>query len=113
MPKIAFAVLVSILVSLSVFAQNNRSAVSLTGNDAASCTVPDPCRTFDVALSHTNTGGEVVVLSSAGYGPFTITKSVSIISPGGIHAALAPTTGAAITINGGSSTNVVLRNLWI
>ena len=44
----------SIVVSSALFAQNNRSAVSLTGNDAATCTVPDPCRTFDVAISKTN-----------------------------------------------------------
>src|SRR6266702_2956380 len=54
MPKIRVAVLVAILIATSLFAQNNRSAVSLTGNDAASCTVPDPCRTFDVAISKTN-----------------------------------------------------------
>ena len=40
MPKLAVAVLVSVLVSLSLFGQNNRSAVSLTGSDSASCTVP-------------------------------------------------------------------------
>jgi len=54
MPKLRVAVLVSIVVSSALFAQNNRSAVSLTGNDAATCTVPDPCRTFDVAISKSN-----------------------------------------------------------
>src|SRR5206468_3272516 len=83
----------------ATFGQNNRSAVSLTGSDMASCTVPDPCRTFDVAISKTNSGGEVVVLSTAGYGPFTVTKSVSIISPPAYHAAMAPTSGTAITVN--------------
>src|SRR5437867_4021173 len=112
MPKLAVAVLVSVLVSLSLFGQNNRSAVSLTGNDAASCTVPDPCRTFDVAISRTNAGGEVIVLSSAGYGPFTVAKSVSIISPPAYHAAIAPTSGSAITINADNAT-VVLRGLTL
>ena len=42
------------------FGLNNRSAVSLAGSDMATCTVPDPCRTFDVAISKTNNGGEVV-----------------------------------------------------
>src|SRR5437667_11616910 len=98
MPK-GLAVLVSMLMATSVFAQNNRSAVSLTGNDAATCTVPDPCRTFDVAISRTNAGGEVIVLSSAGYGPFTVTKSISVISPPAYHAAIAPTSGDAITLN--------------
>src|SRR5437870_1716555 len=112
MPKISVGVLVVVLVSVSLFAQNNRSAVSLSGNDAASCTVPDPCRTFDVAISKTNAGGEVIVLSSAGYGPFTVTKSVSIISPPAYHAALAPTSGDAITITADNAV-IVLRGLTL
>jgi len=112
MPKISVGVLVVVLVSVSLFAQNNRSAVSLSGNDAASCTVPDPCRTFDVAISKTNAGGEVIVLSSAGYGPFTVTKSVSIISPPAYHAAIAPTSGDAITVSIDNAT-VVLRGLTL
>src|SRR5438105_10888941 len=112
MTKFQVAVFVSILMATSLFAQNNRSAVSVTGSDAATCTVPDPCRTFDVAISKTASGGEIVVLSSGGYGPFTVTKSLSIISPGGIHAALVATAMAAIAVNG-SGINVVLRNLWI
>ena len=112
MPRIGLALLVSILIATSLSAQNNRSAVSLTGNDAATCTVPDPCRTFDVAISKTNTGGEVIVLSSAGYGPFTVTKSISIISPPAYHAALAPTSGDAITVNVDGAT-IVLRGLTL
>src|SRR6266571_5461669 len=112
MPKIRVAVLVSIVIATSLFAQNNRSAVSLAGNDAATCQVPDPCRTFDVAISKTNAGGEVIVLSSAGYGPFTVNKSISIISPPAYHAAMAPTSGDAITINVDNAL-VVLRGLTL
>src|SRR6266702_4326981 len=112
MPKTGLAVLLSILLCTSALAQNNRSAVSLTGNDASSCTVPDPCRTFDVAISKTNAGGEVIVLSSAGYGPFTVTKSISIISPPAYHAAMAPASGDAITINVDNAL-VVLRGLTL
>src|SRR5437868_12482374 len=111
MRQIGVAVVV-ILLSVSTFAQNNRSAVSLTGNDLASCSVPDPCRTFDVAISKTNDGGEVIVLSSAGYGPFTVNKSISIISPPAYHAALAPTSGDAITVNVDNAV-VVLRGLTL
>src|SRR5438105_10415177 len=111
MPK-GLAVLVSMLMATSLFAQNNRSAVSLTGNDAATCQVPDPCRTFDVAISKTNAGGEVIVLSSAGYGPFTVNKSISIISPPAYHAAMAPTSGDAITVNVDNAL-VVLRGLTL
>jgi len=110
MLKIRLAAVMSLLFSAAIFAQNNRSAVSLSGSDLATCTVPDPCRTFDTAISRTNAGGEVIVLSSAGYGPFTVNKSVSIISPPAYHAALAPSSGDAITINVDNAL-VVLRGL--
>src|SRR5438093_9955552 len=99
MRQVGAIIVVSLFVCISVLAQNNRSAVSLSGTDTASCTVPDPCRTFDVAISRTNAGGEVIVLSSAGYGAFTVTKSVSIISPPAYHAAIAPIGGNAIIVN--------------
>lgn len=107
------AVLLSLtlLLSSAALAQNIRSAVSVTGLDTNSCTVLNPCRTISAALARTNPLGEIVVLASGGYSPFTIDKSVSIISPGGIHAALSPTTGAGITVDG--LINVNLRNLWI
>src|SRR5438105_7471825 len=111
MPK-GLEVRVSMLMATSLFAQINRSSFSLTGNDSATCQVPDPCRTFDVAISKTNAGGEVIVLSSAGYGPFTVNKSISIISPPAYHAALAPTSGDAITVNVDNAL-VVLRGLTL
>jgi hypothetical protein len=103
---------VFVVATSALLGQNNRSAVSLTGSDLASCTVPDPCRTFDVAISKTNSGGEVVVLSTAGYGPFTVTKSVSIICPPAYHAAIAPAIGKAITVTA-SGEVVILRNLYL
>ena len=112
MPKTAVLLLLSILISTTVFAQNNRGAVSLTGNDAATCTVPDPCRTFDVAISRINAGGEVIALSSAGYVPFTVNKSISIISPPAYHAAMAPTSGDAITVNVDNAL-IVVRGLTL
>ena len=56
MPKIGVVIILAILFSTTVLGLNNRSAVSLSGLDSASCTVPDPCRTFDVAISKTNDG---------------------------------------------------------
>src|SRR5437660_2670604 len=112
MPKIGVVIILAILFSTTVLALNSRSALSLSGLDSARCTVPDPCRTFDVAISKTNDGGEVIVLSSAGYGPFTVSKSVSIISPPAYHAALAPASGDAITVNVDNAV-VVLRGLTL
>jgi hypothetical protein len=103
----------AILVGARAHAQNNRSAVSLTGFDTAACTVPDPCRTFGVAISKTNSGGEILVLSSGGYGQFTIDRSVSVICPVGLHAAIAPTSGEGITINALNTDQVVIRNLYL
>src|SRR5438093_1782276 len=96
----------------AVLGQNNRSAVSLSGSDAASCTVPAPCRSFSAAMAKTNDGGEVVVLSTAGYGPFTVNKSVSVISPPGVYAGVTATTGTAITVSAPGAT-VILRNLYL
>ncbi len=95
-------------VCTSALALNNRSAVSITGSDAASCTVPDPCRTFGVAIAATNPGGEVIALSSGGYGAFTISQSVSVIANAGVHASISPTSGDAIDISG-PSVKVLLR----
>src|SRR5437899_3788069 len=96
----------------AVLGQNNRSAVSLSGSDAASCMVLDPCRSFGAAMAKTNDGGEVVVLSTAGYGPFTVNKSVSVISPPGVYAGVTATAGTAITVNAPGAT-VILRNLYL
>src|SRR5437867_7784418 len=100
------------LVCTSGFALNNRSAVSVTGSDLASCTVPDPCRTFGVAIAATNPGGEVIALSSGGYGAFTISQSVSVIANAGVHASISPTSGDAIDINAPGG-NVLLRGLTL
>lgn len=89
-----------------------RTWVSSTGVDTDPCTRELPCRTFAPAVTAVATGGEVVVLDSAGYSPVTINKSVSLISPPGIHAAIAPTSGHAITVNG-PSIIVVLRGLYL
>ena len=101
------------LMTTPAYPLNNRSAVSVTGSDAASCTVPNPCRTFGVALANTVANGEVIVLSSGGYGPFSITQSVTVISPPGIYAAIAPTSGDGIDIFASATDKVVLRGLYL
>ncbi len=52
------------------------------------------------------------MLSSGGYGPVTITKSVSIIAPEGIYAGISVFSGSGITI-ATAGVNVVLRGLTI
>jgi hypothetical protein len=53
-------------------ALNNRSAVSVSGNDVNPCTTVSPCRSFVAAVAATNAGGEVIAIDSGGYGPFVI-----------------------------------------
>src|SRR5207237_7514101 len=55
---------------------------------------------------------EVIVLDSAGYGPVTITKSVSLISPAGIYAGISVTSPAGVVVNAPSEV-VTLRGLTI
>jgi hypothetical protein len=85
--------------SVSVFAQN-RTFLSGSGLDTNPCSVTQPCRSIPVALGLTSSGGEIVVLDSAGYGQtVTINKSVNIVVPPGIFAAMTPTTPGTIALN--------------
>jgi hypothetical protein len=87
----------------------------LDTNTATNCGPTTPCRTFNAALSVTSSGGEVIVLDSAGYGPapINITQSVSIIAPDGIYAGITvPAASDGIDISG-SGVSVVLKGLTI
>jgi hypothetical protein len=93
-------------------AANSRSFVASDGNDANTCQLTAPCRSFAVAIAATASGGEVVALDSAGYGPFAITKPISIIASPGVHAGIAVTSGIGIDVAAGSG-DVVLRGLSV
>lgn len=89
-----------------------RTWVSVHGSDAAACSRAAPCRNFAAAIAAVSSGGEVVVLDSGGFGSVLINKPVTILAPEGIHAAIAPTMGNAISVvNPGGP--VVLRNLYL
>ena len=62
MRRISLFSLFAFLVAAVATAQNNRSAVAVSGNDLNPCTVASPCRSFAVALAHTVAGGEVIAL---------------------------------------------------
>jgi hypothetical protein len=55
-----------------------QSYVSATGDDASPCTLSNPCRTVDQALSVTAPGGQVVITDSGEYPSFTVTRSVNV-----------------------------------
>ena len=91
----------------------NRVFVSArSGNDANACgNVATPCQTFAGTVAQVNAGGEVIVLDSGGYGPVTITKSLTIEAPPGVTAFIHPPSGDAVTINAGAGDRVILRGL--
>lgn len=89
-----------------------RTFVASFGADSNPCTLALPCRGFTAALAVTDPGGEIVVLDSAGYGPVTIGKSVSIIVPAGIYAGISVLSGDGITVVG-LGINVTLSGLTI
>ena len=91
-----------------------RVFVASSGNDANPCTFGSPCKTFQVAISAVDAGGEVTAIDSAGFGPIIINKSVTITSPLGVEAGIVPTSGAnAINIAALSTDKVTLRGLTI
>lgn len=109
------SVLVVSLFALAVpaMALNNRSAVSVNGLDSNPCTPASPCRSFTAAIAQTNASGEIIALDSAGYGPFTISNSMTVGGAPGVHAALTVTGSVGITIAAGSSDSVTIRNLTL
>ena len=85
------------LCATTAFAQ--RTFVSVTGVDNATCSRSAPCRSFGAAVTAVAAGGEVVALDSGGYGGLTITKSISIIAPSGVYAGVTVASGTGITIS--------------
>ncbi len=92
---------------------SQRAFVSSHGNDANPCTLTLPCRGFAAAIGQTVSGGEVVVLDSAGYGAVTINQSVSITAPTGIYGGISVLNGQTGVIVNGAGINVVLHGLTI
>ncbi len=108
------ALLLSFTAAVSAYGAQ-RTFVSTSGSDAntaSNCSTTSPCRGFTAALTVTDTGGEIIVLSSGGYGAVTINKSVSLIAPEGIYAGISVFSGAGITI-ATAGVNVVLKGLAI
>jgi len=106
-------VVVGALLTAEAALAANETWVSSTGNDAGSCALTAPCRTFAFAAGKTNNGGTINVLTAGSYGPLTITKAVSIIADGVQAVIDTAGAGAAIRIQAGSNHVVVLRGLTI
>jgi len=103
----ALRALLALILSAAVIAApspasgaSQRTFVKSNGLDANACSLAAPCRSFATAIGNTLAGGEVIVLDSAGYGPVTISQSVSIIAPPGVYAGISVSAGAGITVSG-------------
>ena len=103
---------VLLFIALAASAQNNRSFVSTSGSDANSCTPGNECRSFTRAMAVTTPGGEIVAENSGGYGPFTISQAVTVVSAPGAYAAITSASNG-IDVAAGASDRVVLRGLNI
>jgi hypothetical protein len=110
---VLFSIVVVAISASAVFAQNSRTFVSGSGLDSNPCSLAAPCRTMTQALSVTNAGGEVVILSTAAYGPFTVNKAVTIEAPPGIYAGITATGGDGIDVNANANDVVTLRGFTV
>lgn len=104
--------LLTLLPHAPAQAQVVRTWVSGLGDDANSCSRTAPCKTFQGANVRTLSGGTISVLDAGGYGPLTITKSISIIAEGTQAGILASGTNG-VTINAGPNDVVYLHGLFI
>lgn len=89
--------------------------VSGVGNDSnasANCPRPSPCRTFAAAYLVARSGGDIIALDPAEYGPLTITGPISILGVEGAVIAVAPGT-TAIAINAPASDKIIIKDLSI
>src|SRR6266511_5363277 len=120
MKHVAFSVVLALTFSVAIRvasaqAQYVRTCVSANGNDANTCHCSQPCRTFQRAHDQTLDQGELTVLDPGGYGPVTITKSISIVNDGVGEASIQVSGGGTgITVNAGNGGGFVnLRGITI
>jgi hypothetical protein len=107
---------VAALGSASVEAVQRTHVSAASGSDsntAANCSPAAPCRTFQAAMSVTDTNGEVIALDSGGYGAVNITKSVAIIAPVGVYAGISVFPGSNGVTIATAGVDVVLRGINI
>ncbi len=108
---IAAGFVLPLIEAAPAHAQATRTWVSGVGDDVNPCSRTAPCKTFAGAISKTAANGIINCIDSGGYGPVTITKSITIDCTPFLGGTLAASTNA-INVNGAGIT-VVLRGLDI
>src|ERR1700733_9511085 len=106
------ALAVTLVASLPAHAQLTRTFVSSSGVDTNPCTIAAPCATFGQAYSLVAPNGIVAALDPGKYGPLTINGPVTI-DGNGWASITAPANGYGITIQAGSSDNIILRGITV
>ena len=103
------------LFSLSTaHAQLARTYVSRNGSDTNPCNRNAPCRTIDRGIDAAQTNGEVIILSTSNFHPFTVKKAITVAAAANASPAIiAGPDAVAITVAAGAGTTVVLRGLTL
>jgi hypothetical protein len=108
-PRIAMTVAVGAIIHATACGAAQRTFVSGNGSDTNPCSISAPCRGFAQTRTPIPTA---IVARLSRYGPVTINKSVSIISPPGVYAGITVFSGDGVVVAGGGI-KVVLRGLSI
>ena len=102
------AFIIALLFAAEAPAQVARVFLSGTGNDTNDCTnAATPCRSLQGAVNQCPVNGEIMIMTSGGYGTVTISKSLTINAPAGVVAFNART----ITVSIATGDKVVIRGL--
>ena len=102
-----------ILVATTAVAAIPRTYVSINGIDANPCTRDKPCREITRGIDEVLPGGEVVVLDTGDYEPFTVDRSVTVGAADGASPGISITSGKAVAISAGASEVVTIRGLTL
>jgi len=81
-------------------------------NAAVNCSRTKPCRTLEKAYTVVQSGGEIIALDPADYGPVTIAEPLSLLGVEGAEIGVARS-GTGITINAPAAAHVIIRNFIV
>jgi hypothetical protein len=93
--------------------QAARTWVSGIGDDANPCSRTAPCKTWAAAFAQTQAGGEIDALDPGGFGPLTITKSITLDGGGGQVGSTLVSGTNGLVVAAGPNDTVSIRNLRI
>jgi Right handed beta helix region len=106
--RLALIALCLSMSALPAAAQVARVFLSGTGDDLNDCSnVNTPCRSLQGAILQCPAKGEVIIVSSGGYGNAIITKSLTVDTAPGVLAFIA----RSISVDAAASDTVTLRGL--